>query len=184
MAAPTVRVSRRVPGPRSKTAVKFGTRAADDWLREVLDPMSPHPEQHSHHVRRVVLPSGKTIEVVYFEDQVHTAPTAGLPAIPPLSHEATDLHVCGRCESQLVLPVEWEEAGTTHWEVTLRCPNCEWSGTGVYEQDVVERFDEELDRGTECLVRDLKRLMTANMEEEIERFIDALENDHLLPEDF
>ena len=49
------------------------------------------------------------------------------------------------------------------------------SGTtvGVYEQDDVERFDEELDRGTEALVRDLKRLMRANMEDEIERFVAA-----------
>ena len=84
----------------------------------------------------------------------------------------------------LVYPVGWEEAGATHWEVTLRCPNCEWAGTGVFEQDVVERFDEELDRGTEALVRDLKRMMHANMEDQIERFVSALEADHILPDDF
>ena len=146
--------------------------------------MSQHPEQH-HHVRRVVLPSGKTIEVVYFENEPTGATPrtpAGLPAPHPT--EVGDLHMCGTCDSQLVYPVEWEEAGATHWEVTLRCPNCEWSGTGVYEQHVVERFDEELDRGTEAVVRDLKRLMQANMEDEIERFTDALDRDQILPEDF
>ena len=51
-------------------------------------------------------------------------------------------------------------------------------------QAVVERFDEELDRGTEALVRDLKRLMHANMEEEIDRFVSALRDDQILPEDF
>ncbi|HEV2755539.1 MAG TPA: hypothetical protein VG318_07150 [Actinomycetota bacterium] len=147
--------------------------------------MSQHPDHHHHHVRRVVLPSGKTIEVVYFENE----PTGAAPRSPslPAHHEhaeTADLHLCGTCESGLVYPVEWEEAGATHWEVTLRCPNCEWNGTGVYEQNVVERFDEELDRGTEALVRDLKRLMQANMEDEIERFITALEGDHVLPEDF
>ena len=60
------------------------------------------------------------------------------------------------------------------WEVTLRCPNCEWLHTGVFDQDTVERFDEELDRGTDNLVDDLKRLIRANMEEEIERFAQAL----------
>jgi hypothetical protein len=144
--------------------------------------MSRQPDPH-HHVRRVVLPSGKTIEVVYFEDQDHIERPAATPLLPR-STERVDLHVCGRCESELVFPVEWDEAGATHWEVTLRCPNCEWSGTGVYEQEVVERFDEELDRGTEALVRDLKRLMQANMEDEIERFCDALDGDHVLPEDF
>jgi hypothetical protein len=66
----------------------------------------------------------------------------------------------------------------------LRCPNCEWSGTGVFEQDIVERFDEELDRGTEALVRDLRNLMQANMEDEIERFVSALDAGHIVPEDF
>ena len=145
--------------------------------------MDHTPDNH-HHVRRVVLPSGKTIEVVYFENE----PTGQAPRLPaPQPHdrpEHIDLHVCGSCDSDLVYPVEWEEAGATHWEVVLRCPNCEWAGTGVYEQRVVERFDEELDRGTEALVRDLKRLMQANMEDEIERFIRALEGNHVLPEDF
>ncbi len=145
--------------------------------------MSQHPDHH-HHVRRVVLPSGKTIEVVYFENE----PTGATPrpALPSrhLPADVADLHLCGSCDSDHVYPVEWEEAGATHWEVTLRCPNCEWSGTGVYEQQLVERFDEELDRGTEALVRDLKRLMQANMEDEIERFVTALEGNHVLPEDF
>ena len=33
-------------------------------------------------------------------------------------------------------------------------------------------------------MRDLKRLMHANMEEEVERFIAALDADHILPMDF
>jgi hypothetical protein len=143
--------------------------------------MSPHDPHH--HVRRVVLPSGKTIEVVYFDEQ----PTgAAAPAAPGQAHDdaAVDLHLCGSCSSTLVYPTEWDEAGVSHWEVTLRCPNCEWIGTGIFEQDLVERFDEELDRGTEALVRDLKRLAHANMEDEIERFTAALAEDHIVPEDF
>jgi hypothetical protein len=140
--------------------------------------MSQPPQHSSHNVRRVVLPSGKTIEVVYIEEQ-------HLAAFAPLgSDTAADLHVCADCESELVYPTEWEEAGPTHWDVSLRCPNCEWNGTGTFAQDVVERFDEELDRGTEALVRDLKRLMQANMEEDIERFVSALGADHIVPEDF
>jgi hypothetical protein len=131
-----------------------------------------------HYVRRVVLPSGKTIEVVYFEDQA-----TGVEA-SATDHSVADLHVCGSCQSTLVYPTEWEEAGVTHWEVTLRCPNCEWAGTGIFEQELVERFDEELDRGTEALVRDLKRLSQANMEDEIERFCRALAEGHIVPEDF
>ena len=131
---------------------------------------------HQQYVRRVQLPSGKTIEVVYFDDHrdagVHTPPAR------------TDLHVCGSCASELVYPVEWQEAGSQHWQVTLRCPNCEWAGTGVFEQHAVEAFDEELDRGTEAVVRDLKRLVRANMEEQVDRFVAALQADHIVPDDF
>jgi len=163
---------------------RFKSRASttDHRTTGSIDPASAMSPQDPHHyVRRVVLPSGKTIEVVYFEDSHE--PAAAFPA--ESRHETTeDLHVCGSCESNLVYPTEWEEAGTTHWEVTLRCPNCEWSGTGIFEQDCVERFDEELDRGTEALVRDLKRLAHANMEDDIERFVSALTADHIVPEDF
>ena len=147
--------------------------------------MSPQPDNR-HYVRRVVLPSGKTIEVVYFDDQMIDAPV-GEPGVGRdgfMNETVQDLHVCGACESDLVYPTEWDEAGTTHWEVSLRCPNCEWNGTGIFQQELVERFDEALDRGTEALVRDLKRLMHANMEEEIDRFVQALDHDLILPEDF
>jgi hypothetical protein len=139
--------------------------------------MNRQQPDNTPYVRRVVLPSGKTIEVVYFGQE---AGAAARPAPEPID----DLHVCGTCDSELVYPVDWEEADDTHWEVTLRCPNCEWTGTGVFEQDVVERFDEQLDRGTEVLVRDLKQLMQANMEDQIERFVSALRDGHIVPDDF
>lgn len=146
--------------------------------------MSEHRDSR-HHVRRVVLPSGKTIEVVYFEEHPAVAEAPAEPATASIERsDAADLHVCGSCHSELVYPLDWEEAGVSHWKVTLRCPNCEWSGTGTFEQAVVEAFDEELDRGTEALVGDLRRLSQANMEQEIDRFVRALDAGAVLPEDF
>jgi hypothetical protein len=98
-----------------------------------------------------------------------------------LDHE---LHVCRDCESELVYPTEWEEAGPDYWRVALRCPNCEWTVSGVFPQDLVDRFDERLDEGTEQVVTDLRELMRANMSEEIDRFVAALNAGALLPEDF
>jgi hypothetical protein len=137
---------------------------------------TPTPE--GHYVKRVTLPSGKTIDVVYFESARVEAeqPDAGAPT--------RELHICGECASELVYPTEWEEAGPENWRVTLRCPNCERTVTGVYSQDLVDLFDEVLDDGTEQLVSDLKQLMHANMSEEIDRFVAALEAEALLPEDF
>jgi hypothetical protein len=137
---------------------------------------TPTPE--GHYVKRVTLPSGKTIEVVYFESARVEAEHRGTRTPPQ------DLHVCAECASHLVYPIEWEEAGPENWRVSLRCPNCEWTVTGVFPQDLVDDFDEVLDEGTEQLVTDLKQLMHANMSEEIDRFVVALDAEALLPEDF
>jgi hypothetical protein len=123
-------------------------------------------------VKRVALPDGKTIEVVYFHEGARTP------------ERSRNLHECPGCDSTLVYPVAWSVADHTHWEVCLRCPDCEWTETSIFDQETVERFDEELDRGTDDLVDDLKRLIYANMEEDIDRFCEALGNDHVLPEDF
>ena len=139
---------------------------------------TPTPE--GHYVKRVILPSGKTIEVVYFE----SARTEAVQIAPGEEQVRHALHICAECSSNLVYPTEWEEAGPENWRVALRCPNCEWSAVGVFPQDLVDRFDEELDHGTEQVVSDLKQLMQANMTEEIDRFVAALEAGALLPEDF
>lgn len=130
-------------------------------------------------VRRVLLPSGKTIEVVYFED---ASPASSSTATP--GQETTGLHVCPVCDSATVYPLTWEEAGDEHWQMSLRCPNCEWRTSGIFAQELVERLEETLDDGTDALVRDLRRLTQANMEEEVERFAHALETDLIFPMDF
>src|SRR4051794_6374100 len=138
-------------------------------------------DPNSQYVRRVVLPSGRAIEVVYFENLAEAAATEPLPA---RVSDLRELHVCPRCDRELVFPVEWSEASPTHWKVLRRCPNCEWIDVGVFDQSTVDRFDDELDMGTEALIRDLERLTRANMEDEIDRFALALGADAILPEDF
>ncbi len=143
------------------------------------------PTPDGHYVKRVVLPSGKTIEVVYFDSDQPGEQSYGFTEVVDATASPThELHVCRECESELVYPMEWEEAGPEYWRVALRCPNCEWSATGVFPQELVDRFDERLDEGTEQVVGDLKRLMHANMSEEIDRFVAALEAGAILPEDF
>ncbi len=146
-----------------------------------------HPNE-DHQLKRIVLPSGKTIEVVYFEslsaEATELDAAAPAPQVQPDTATERDLHHCPDCASALVYPVAWEEADETHWSITLRCPNCVWYVDGVFVQEQCDRFDDELERGTDALTRDYKRLMTANLAEEIERFAHALEVDAVLPEDF
>jgi hypothetical protein len=131
-------------------------------------------------VRKLRLPSGKQIEVVVFgatgRQSTEEAPATAAPD--------RALHRCRACRSDLVHPIDWEEVAADSWRLELRCPNCEWVGGAVYERRVVEELDEELERGMETIVRDLRHLTQANMEEQIERFIHALHDDLIVPFDF
>jgi len=142
--------------------------------------MEHHQSDRDHLVKRVVLPSGKTIEVVCFSE--HDEP--GVTAPHPFSDPPGDLHVCVECSSHLAYPVVWDEAGNDHWSVTIRCPECETFREGVFSQHAVDAFDEELDAGTDTLTADYRRLMRSNMVEEVDRFAAALSAGAVLPEDF
>jgi hypothetical protein len=133
--------------------------------------MNPNSNSKHQSVRRIVLPSGRTIEVIRFQD--------GEAVRSP------GLHACPRCESELVQPIEWSEsAAGSSWELTLECPNCWWSESGTFGPDEVGALEEKLDDGVTAILRDLQRLTHANMADQIDRFIAALRADVILPEDF
>ena len=129
--------------------------------------MNENRDRHS--VRRIVLPSGRSIEVVRFEAEDGTR---------------HGLHICPACDSELVQPVCWSETEDHRWELTLECPNCGWLEDGIYQREQIDRLEEKLDDGLAEMLADLKRLTQANMAEEIDRFISALNADFILPEDF
>ena len=133
--------------------------------------MDGNGQQASHRIKRVMLPSGKTIEVIHFDDA-------------PAGPDQGELHRCLECESELVYPTRWQEESQGSWKVTLRCPECEGVREGVFSQETVDAFDEELETGENALVADLRRLTHANMTAEGERFFAALAADAILPEDF
>jgi hypothetical protein len=127
------------------------------------------PSRRNHTVRRIELPSGRTIEVIRFDD----ADTA-----------VRELHVCPTCDSELVQPVSWAEGADDRWSVTLECPNCAWTENGTYARDQIERLEDQLDDGLADMITDLDRLTKANMAADVDRFIAALNADLILPEDF
>ncbi len=115
----------------------------------------PPSSDHRPRVRVVTLPSGRTVRVVH---------------VTAVSRPVPGLHVCPSCTGELVYPTGWYEAGPEHWEVSRRCPSCEWRGIAVHSQAAVERFDEQLDQGADAVLLDLRRMVRSNMEEEIGRF--------------
>jgi hypothetical protein len=94
------------------------------------------------------------------------------------------LHVCFNCGGELVYPLDWCEEGVRHWRIVLRCPECESRREGVFEQSAVELLDDELDRAAGALLGDLRRMTHANMSEEVDFFVRALDADLITPSDF
>jgi hypothetical protein len=139
-----------------------------------MDPDRSHPTRH-----RVRLPSGKQIDVVYRDQQLEGSTDA-----PQNVNVPDPLYVCFHCAGELAYPLDWSEEGPRHWRIVLRCPECEARREGVFEQAVVEELDEQLDNATGALLSDLKQLTQANMEDEVEFFIRALDADLIVPSDF
>lgn len=94
------------------------------------------------------------------------------------------LHICPECDSHLVQPLSWSATDDERWELSLSCPNCTWSNEDTYSHAQVEDLEERLEQGLTDMLDDLQRLAQANMAEEVERFVAALEADLILPEDF
>ncbi|HEX4467456.1 MAG TPA: hypothetical protein VH025_09735 [Solirubrobacteraceae bacterium] len=116
-------------------------------------------------------------------EQIEVVPGAG--AIAHDGPGAPDqLHICFHCAGELVYPLDWSEEGPRHWRIVLRCPECESRREGVFDQAAVERLDDELDRGSGALLGDLRRMTHANMSEEIEFFVRALDAELIMPSDF
>ncbi len=146
--------------------------------------MEPNRSHHTRH--RVRLPGGKQIEVVY-RNQNQAAAPAGAPAAPTAPDNACvpdPLHTCFHCAGDLVYPLDWIEEGPRHWRIVLRCPECESRREGVFEQEAVEQLDEQLDRAAGALLGDLQQLTQANMKDEVEFFVRALDADLIVPSDF
>jgi|HubBroStandDraft_2_1064218.scaffolds.fasta_scaffold00780_3 hypothetical protein len=124
--------------------------------------------------RRASSRAGKPAGAVY-GDQRQPVDAACSPA---------QLHICFHCAGELVYPLDWSEEGPRHWRIVLRCPECESRREGVFDQTAVERLDDELDRGSSALLGDLRRMTHANMSEEVEFFVRALDAELIMPSDF
>jgi hypothetical protein len=180
---------------------------------------------NNHHTRKITLPGGKVIEIVYFAEEgagstpaaagapepgaavpadltdavVGLAPAtdgegaveaaldaaeAAVAAVDRVESATPALCECPSCASELVYPVAWEERSSESWRIERRCPNCEWTHEGDFEQPEVEAFDDVLNEGTEAVLDELRRLSRENMAEDVERLIALINADVILPMDF
>ena len=143
--------------------------------------------------KKISLPGGKVIEIIYFSEpgvdgavdlQTEAPDLEAVPALADGREEELELHICPSCESDLVYPVTWEERSGDAWSIERRCPNCEWRHVGDFDQEDVELFDDALNDGTEELLVTLRNFARSNMEADVERLIDAIHLDLIEPMDF
>jgi hypothetical protein len=141
---------------------------SQEGARNQVPNMNQNPHG-KHAVRRIVLPSGRTIEVIRFHDG---------------DAEQRELHSCPGCRSDLVQPMAWSETPDGRWDLMLECPNCGRSESGTFTRLQVERLEDHLDEGLTEMIADLQRLTQANMAADVDRFVAALDANFILPEDF
>ncbi len=129
-----------------------------------------HDRHENRAIRRIVLPSGRAIEVIRFNNRA--------------DEDRRELQVCPRCGSDLVQPLSWSETADGRWNLMLECPNCGHCESGSFARRQVERLEDHLDQGLTEMISDLQRLTKANMAADVDRFVAALDSGLILPEDF
>jgi hypothetical protein len=140
----------------------------------------------SFQIKRITLPSGKVVEVVYL------APSAQPVAAAHDAAETTQvefplvrrIELCPACGGDRVHPLDWHECDDMRWQLVVRCPDCRWRTSDVFEQPEVERYDDVLAADTDRMIEVLDRVTRENMSEQLERFRRALEHDAIEPMDF
>jgi dihydrofolate reductase len=115
--------------------------------------------------------------------------TSLLSASPPIADTRAarldeGLLVCGGCRSRLMYPADCEERGRDHWHIELRCPDCGARGWALFDVEMLDALDRELERAETEIEADLACLTRANMADYVARFVSALDAGAIEPDDF
>lgn len=94
------------------------------------------------------------------------------------------LLVCGGCRSRLMYPADCEEQGPDLWSIELACPECGGRTWAVFDVEMLDALDREIDRAEAEIEADLECLSHANMADYVTRFVSALDAGAIQPEDF
>ena len=130
-------------------------------------------------VKRIILPSGKAVEIVYLQSAPGATRLARRDARSPRRSSCVPSATASSSTR-----LAWHELSPGRWEIERRCPECEWERPGVHGEADVQRYDALLNEGTDALIEHVEQLAHDNMAAEIERFVAALRDDHITPFDF
>jgi hypothetical protein len=147
--------------------------------------------------RKVTLPGGREIEIVYLGDvrpDTVDAVRAGettdeldemvQAALRVFDHARSDLWLCGACPGDMVRPLAIEPADDGMFWVERMCPDCHWCDEGTYTQERVESYHDALEDGAEEMLTALRTMSRLNMEDDVDRMITAIRRGLIQPMDF
>ncbi|MEK7447584.1 MAG: hypothetical protein AAB632_02205 [Patescibacteria group bacterium] len=97
---------------------------------------------------------------------------------------AEELQICLVCGSKFAYPVERYQINDKEWRVLMLCPGCLCKRELTVDCETVRELLKNARIGREQVSKDLDEMQKKNMEEMADRFITALQKDHILPEDF
>ena len=156
-------------------------------------------DEQRYRVETFIFPDGMAVELMVFDRQpacaaAHAAPSPapaplakpapGPCCAPPPPRDDAAAHSCPVCGSRLVYPLDWDREGQASWRLVLRCPECETRREVTLGRESVERFNRELYNGAQALAREARQMTRRNFEDEVDRIVEALRRDLILPMDF
>lgn len=136
-----------------------------------------------YYVQRVILAEGQVIDLVCFENS-GAVDIVIEEIMNELQKKKLELETCPLCKSNLVYPVERSQVNDAEWKVLMLCPNCLCKREMVVDRETVRELLKTARVGRESLMKELDSMQKKNMEVEAEKFISALNRDHILPIDF
>jgi hypothetical protein len=97
----------------------------------------------------------------------------------------TPLHVCTDCHEPFVVPVSvLDVIDGDRCVVELHCANCHETRIGVHDDAALMDLDRRLEATTAAMHNAIEVFEALDEWERAERFIDALQAGHILPDDF
>jgi len=134
-------------------------------------------------VQRIILAHGQVLDLVCF-DEDESVESVIEEIMTELQRKKTELQTCPLCKSSLVYPVERYQLNDLEWKVLMLCPNCLCKREMVVDRETVRELLKNARVGRESIMKELDNMQKKNMEEEADKFITALNKDHILPIDF
>ena len=105
------------------------------------------------------------------KDRTHTPVEAGL-------------EVCIHCDTDYVVPTDWEPTLDARWWIALRCGQCGVSREVNVSADEAERFDAALEARMDVIADTLHQLDLERMVDEVETVLTALDRGLIDAADF